>query len=998
MQHSERPTTAILAVVAAWSLVHGGAAVASGPAPSGLTESSPWAQGEQGADEAAAIQEPILASTDEREPVGVLEAASARVPAPLGPDPVDRVRAVGTPVPPSLPAARAKQRRTERAAALAELARTFDGRSGEPSLVQVLDQMLLDADIDDASWVAAAATAGDLRLTRLAPRIAAALTPESSPQRRAAARRALHASYGLWFDTPQSVLPVATLVDGPALTAYRERMLELETRLLDELARLWTHRPQLALEALNDASPRARGAAARAIERALGAGSLDVEVGTAALLAATRVEADDAALCAMLEALTPSLQVRASWDERVADLRELLAERVENAPTTVQHAIARVVAALPWERPESDDPVAIAGASGATNAMLDPATSAQSALALTRRALRRVAESRPLDPDVVVGVLQCERAIAHTYGLRGLPGGDSASAPILSLFDRPDASREVRLAAAAALTDLAGPQDVEAIVARVHGTDDFALRFAFTGALASVAPELDATSAAGRALFALLAELVGDGNEEQLRLRALAVLDTLTADVGREDLDAAGMDTGFLLERWRREKSIAARATIDGLVRRLGRARDIENLLQNDGFADVARFGARQAAAVVADIASTERDTSAQLELHMQAARALASIDAPAQLEAALVEALTLGVGVGDPTSAGPRLDGGEAGTGTGPGSEVEAEANAGGDVDVARRELDAARSAEFVTWALDLRALTGTLSSIGRPVGPDGAKPRPVLAPAVLGRLLGIHVPNASIDQGRRLLAEALFSIDQGRGPEGALSILDTALAANVDDPVARVRLLRERARLHQRSGNDALALADYRHVFAEHEGGRQDLDRGTLLDFEALLGRALANDAAPLDDERRRELETERARVLLALLERPWPDAAAERAIRARRMIDLMASARASDDPALAARAAAAYDASDLTSTDAAAWENVEDYSDLVEALQDVRLALGVLIDLAERPSDELPDGELPDGEFPDGADGSREDLDGSGDGVSADGAIGSGPAGGR
>ncbi|QDU84650.1 hypothetical protein Pla163_17610 [Planctomycetes bacterium Pla163] len=842
----------------------------------------------------------------------IREASVAPLSAERAADPDERVRRVGTPVPPGLTAARTKDRRTARAAALEQLAQEWQGLDG-PDLIQVLDSLLIDVGTSDETWAAAAAMAGDLRITRLAPRLAAALdiAPTSDIARRvAAARRALHGLYGVWFEGSEEVLPLATLVEGPALATYRAQLLGLEERLLAQLTRLWVHQPDAAVLALVDLSPRVRVAAARSVAASVSSGTLDAAVAADALLAAADAEIDSDALCAQLEALSPLLQVRSADDPRVERGRAIIARGASEAPISVQHCLARLAAALPWQ----------------VGGDVPPASTARAAFELTQTALERVAASQPIDADVLIGVLQSQRSLSHSFAEQAVGLEPALSTAILSLFDRPEATREVRLAAASALVDLASVDDLASLVARCDQAQDFAVRFALSGAIAGLVPRIGLATPGARDLLQLLPKLVA-APEEQLRVRALAILDGLTADVTPAQLAELDLDIAYLIDSWPLETGVASRETLERLIRRLGRPQDLESMLQRDTFATAAARGPRQAASVVTVLASSNPG------LLLRSARVLANIDDPEQLESALVEALQLGVGIDldDAPTTGPPAPGtspGANGAGVEPNSGTDAPGDAGADdgtgASSAEAELLAAQSAEFVGWALQLRALTGTLGSRGRPSGPDGSAPRPVLVPRILDALVRIHVPRAGLSAWERARAAALFAFDAGRAPDvvdrAFVEALDRAPAEDTDASVFGLRA--ERARFLVEAQRQPEALALYRELF--REAGPSELTalgRRGLREYER-LARAEPSDGTA----------AERARILLALVALDsW--ATLDRARRVEELFELLNAVNDAHVKPYAVRALELTEASGLT--DPAQWEGIEGGGQVLEDL---------------------------------------------------------------
>lgn len=859
------------------------------------------------------------------------EASTAPLSAERAADSDEHVRRVGTPVPPGLTATRTKDRRTARAAALDQLAQEWQGLDG-PDLIQVLDSLLLDDGTSDETWSAAAAMTGDLRITRLAPRLAAALDidPVNDNSRRvAAARRALHALYGVWFTSSAEVLPLATLVEGPALTTYRNQLLALEERLLTQLARLWVYQPDAGVLALVDRSPRVRVAAARSVGVSVSSGTIDAAAAADALLAAADVEIDSDALCAQLEALAPLLQVRSADDPRVERGRAIIVRGASEAPISVQHCLARLAATLPWQL--GDDAPSI--------------SSATAAFELTQTALERVAGSQPIDADVLIGVLQSQRSLSHTYAEQAVALSPALSTAILSLFDRAEATREVRLAAASALGDLARVDDLASLVARCEQAQDFAVRFALSGAIAGLVPKLGLSTPGAEDLLRLIPTLVA-APEEQLRVRALAILDGLTADVTAAQLDELDLDIAYLLDSWPVETGVASKETLERLIRRLGRPQDLESMLQRDTFATAAARGPRQAASVVTVLASSNP------ALRLRSARVLASIEDPDQLESALVEALQLGVGIDleEAPTAGPPAPAaseGSNGAGSGPGAgtsngtESRAGDDTGPDPSAAESELLAAQSAEFIGWAFQLRGLTGTLGSRGRPSGPDGSAPRPVLVPSILDALLQIHVPRAGLSTWERARAGALFAFDAGRAPDVVDAAFVQALAVTPAEDTDRslYALRAERARFLVEAQRQAEALDLYRELF-ENAGPQElaALGRRGLREYERLVS------AEPSD-----AFASERARILLALLSLDsWN--ALDRTRRTDEMFELLRAVNDAHVKRYAVRALELVEASGLN--DPALWEGVDGGGQILAELGEVLIGVANAAEFGDEP----------------------------------------------
>jgi len=686
----------------------------------------------------------------------------------------DALLRLAAPIPPGLSATRAKERRTERTAELAELVAQLG-----PRVLPTLDELLADRDTPEDLWFAAAAAVGDLDLTRLAPRLAVCLDgAEPGSRRAAAARRALYTLYGVWFQEAREVQKLE-LVEGAALVAYREHVRLIEDRLIAELPRVWAVDTASAIAALDDRSPRVRGAAARALATAVNTSQLDPTVVADTLLAHAREEGDGVALSHLLDSLGLAMQGRLPTDERVVALRAQLADGVRGGPRSTQHLFTRALAALPFESTRANVP-----------------ESAAAGLRLVVLSLERVVEGAYVDSDVAIGVLQSLRSLAKTYDARALELGPELTAPLLTLLERASASRDVRIAAAGAIGELGGGSEFRRVAERLASASDVAEALALVSALEALlafASEQDLDQGAGATLVAGL-RLHCTSEDSEVRRRSLALLAALGARPGTR------LDVDFLVPRLSSEPLPELRLAALDLVRRHGGAVEFDRMLELGVLRRVAvelPNGPQLVADLVAVLPAS--DSSRRLG----AARELAGVGGAELGAATLARALELGV-------AAVRA----AGEGAEPGE-----------------------CADVVAWALELRRARGPLCF--EAPQPDGTTAAPLVARALVVQMLEDVLPRAALTDAVARRARAILSADAGLPvPE-----VDAAFAAarvalvEADAPAAeRFELAREFARFLVRIEAREAARERFREI-ASAEGGASWLGVAGLREYLELL-----------------------------------------------------------------------------------------------------------------------------------------------------------------
>jgi len=834
---------------------------------------------------------PLLANSERFERDVSVRAASAREALARFDERRQLVLRYGSPVPPGLAATRTKDRRAQRDEGLITLVEQL----GE-QLPATLDALLADPSTDEDLWFAAAAAAGDVELTRLAPRLAECFAKAEPGSRRvAAAQRALYAMYGVWLTSAAEVEALAGLVEGPSLAAYREHVRALEEQLVTQLPRMWAIEQEAALAALSDRSPRVRSAAARALAAAAGAGRVDPTALVDALLERCPLEGDTSVLAALLESIAPSVQGRTPTDERVVALRAHLSAGVRSGPRAIQHVLSRTLALLPFESSAANVP-----------------ESAASGLRLVVLALERVTEGELLDSDVAIGVLASLRSLAGAHRARELDLGGTLSEPVLALLESEAASRDVRIAAAGALADVGRAVDGLRAARRLGTITDQAEVGALLAALEILFSEPDTSAVLeGGARAALVAALAPHtaSSEADVRRRALALLTAHAAAPGES------ADVGFLVPRLAAEPVVELRAQVLELLRRHGGPAEFDAMLAHGALGSVATTlpdGPRLVAELAAALPASD------VTRRFGAARVLAELRDETLAVASLARAVELGV------------------------SSLEA----------AGIRATAEERAEVVAWTLALRERCGPLTREN--VAATAPAAPPVLARSVVERLLTDVLPLAALPAHTARRALAVLSADARRPVaevDAAFRAAEQAHAADATSaPQERFVVLFEHVRWL--AAIDALDAARERARLLIASGAEATRWLGVAGLRDVL---ELFRITEPVDTA----LAAERASILLLLVElETWR--ALDHAVRLDDAIDLCRAAQASKDLALQRRAVLARPVFGLpTSGDDPAWADHEDGAERFGTLLDLYAAIDAYVAAreGEETSDDAP-----------------------------------------
>jgi len=463
-----------------------------------------------------------------------------------------RLWRAGREIPPGLSAARVAELESDRAGAVAGLARGWK-RSDETRLAALLE----NPETPDELWCAAAQASAALERYDLAAHFAAALEPSASARRMVAARTALHVLYGRWFQRPSELGPyLGNVAAGPGtrllLEGGRQEEERSRARLLAEL----THRPTNAAAWLADLDPEVRSGAARALAQVFTHEGEDQSGILEVLIAHLEGEHEAQAFHEGIQACIAPLE-RAGPDQRSSGrLRALLVDIARSNADPRTLSSAQALARLPWRKSGTRDLGHVLTGIEALGAML--------------RGLAAADRGRGVnDADTLVGVLSALRELCEQAAAAGLSDdlrSGSARTSLFEILGEPRQDEAVRASAAAALGPLARTSD-GARLARV--LDDPAVgaqvKHALLGALGAILPELTPGEPGAEALLAAVAEQTG-AVDSDLRRRALA----LCADPRLEALVRA-LDPSFLIERLEHEDGREATLELLRLIQRFGR-------------------------------------------------------------------------------------------------------------------------------------------------------------------------------------------------------------------------------------------------------------------------------------------------------------------------------------------------------------------------------------------------------------------------------------------
>ena len=462
--------------------------------------------------------------------------------------------------PPGLSPSRATERETQRSERMVALLASLEGRSGRARTNQ-LEAWLLAPDTPPVLWFAVVDLVRDAELDQFAIDLEWALDEGPDSSRRAAARRALHSTFGLWFDSSQDLAPFARERSRPLRGAYRERLASLEDREM-ELRRLaWTTADR-TLADLGNASPRVRFEAATALARLVReSGSADADL-LDPLLEQLAVEPDVDALHGQLEAAQLLVRDLDPSDTRVVRLRELLIAGLQGAPKSTFPSLTGCLAALPLDA-------------------ADTTTWAPSGRGLVD-AVRRRSTALDADVDATIALITALRRMATDLGGEQLAAAFAPAELTDAVLDlagarrTPEASRR---AALAALSDLATSVDLGAVVARLRDRSiDEALRFELLGVVERLATRLAPGDPMAELVARVALENLG-ADQVDVRRRAASVLEQ--PDV----LEAASGEAAVVLVAIVTNETVPELRT-SGLraLERVGGPAELGELLAVEGF------------------------------------------------------------------------------------------------------------------------------------------------------------------------------------------------------------------------------------------------------------------------------------------------------------------------------------------------------------------------------------------------------------------------------
>jgi hypothetical protein len=452
--------------------------------------------------------------------------------------------------PEGLSTARRAEREAQRSASLERLRTSLHGPGGALRS-DLIGHWLRDGRLDAELWAATAEAVGALDLERFAPDLLWALDEPAPSHRRTSARRALHALFGLWFETDAECADFLAHSVHPARVAYRERLLGLEAEQLDLRRRAW-RAPDDVLVDLGDRAPDVRAAAGAALLELLSEMPVpepeSAERWAASVLDRLAAETDPRALESELAVVQLLLRDLPGVSDQVDRARAMFVRGIERAPGRVVPSVARALVALPM-----------------------PEAAAQS-VALSARALLGALERRmrslDRDADATISVLGSLRRLATSIDGEALavalPDG-ALTAAALDIAGASETPSAVRRAALAALSDVASARDLEAVVARLGAAlEDEALRFELLGVLERLADRLEPGAPEAATIAAIALEHL-DADQYDLRRRtwSLLALPALRAAVG--SVEAARMVDALLAEELP-ELEVAALAALRELA------------------------------------------------------------------------------------------------------------------------------------------------------------------------------------------------------------------------------------------------------------------------------------------------------------------------------------------------------------------------------------------------------------------------------------------------
>ncbi len=693
----------------------------------------------------------------------------------------------GRELPPTVSAARRSEREAARRAALDWLrGRQLQDPTFADEWSRSVSSLLQDPD-QEVLWRATARTLGRLLDYGHSRELARGLSSER-PQLAHAASGALFDLYLRWFTDPQEFQHFWD-ESAPVCDSplYRDRAREFERQARELQVKLLEYEPQRGTALLSSVDPRMRAAAARSLGASIDAGSQET---VSLLLQHLEREVDGAAFHAMVEALLETQAAAEPEAAPLAALRQVMSAVVRTGPAELQGPAAYWLGRSPW----SVEPQGEASILGGIDL-------------LAAQLQRLEAPGNLTDRDVLVTSLQALSALGERAARAGLEL-EARVGPVRELVLRSiREEREfegVRVAAARLLPIISQPQDIQVAV-EVMGAPSTSPGLVYT-LLADVGEMARGVEPEERTAALVLDTLLGQltNQDPDLRRRALSYLGdadlaALTARANpKRFIDVLGSETLPELQ-----------VQLLALVAEYGRQDQVGQLLELQNFDAIVNSGPAGMAALVQTL---EQLTVSDPDLVLRAAERLLAVANEDTRVSRLREALTL-VGKLDSSAAAA---------------------------------LSADGHDRVVAWARELRSSAGSL-----PGGKD-----------FLRRLVSVHIPGCSAGEDssgpnlahvRALFLSDLFALDpESMRAEEVLTWFENAraFAAERGRDMEQALVLRDRARFHLKQGAGALALSDYRAVFAaEAARDRATPEAGTsVLDLSDLRrgGELVASSAA--------------------------------------------------------------------------------------------------------------------------------------------------------
>jgi hypothetical protein len=480
-----------------------------------------------------------------------------------------RVWRAGRRIPPGISAARSVELEAERERAAERLTQELEAADAAR-----IEAWLAAHDTDDELWCAAAATAAELGRYAWAVWLGEALD-SAQPNRSTAARSALHALFGRWFQGRAELEPYLQAIEPSRgtrlfLGALEDEEQRSRERLFAELER----HPPSAAGWLADPDPEVRCGAARILARVFAQEGQDQTGTLSVLVTHLESELDPEAFHGALEAVSVPFERLNVDDTLSARLRTLLIEIARSPRDPRALSVAQALARLPWRLNGARDLGHVQSGIEALGAMLRGLSEAD-----RRRGVN--------DPDALVGVLAALRQLSGLASSGGLAlelRGGPASQDLMEVLLDSAQDDSVRAAAAAALADQA-PLDEGAHLAGVlvDPSVGIQVKHALLGALSQILPRLKPDAAGAAELVAAVAELSGDADAD-LRRRALTLLSEAELEAQVRALDPA-----FLVARLDTEEGREATLQVLALLQRFARAQQLSSLLATPSLARLAR-------------------------------------------------------------------------------------------------------------------------------------------------------------------------------------------------------------------------------------------------------------------------------------------------------------------------------------------------------------------------------------------------------------------------